>query len=413
MGRWFIWTGKVWMADEKRTAFSLSRQVVRAAARECRKKSVAKSLASAKTVAAVERLAQADPRLAETVDAWDADPWALNTPDGIIDLRTGDLKPHASGDYMTKMTAVGPAGACPRFEQFMNEVMGGDQDMVSFIQRVLGYCLTGDTSEEAVFFFHGTGQNGKGVLMSTLEWILGEYCKAAGDEVFTETRNDRHSTEIARLNGARVVLVTEVGQGKHWNEARLKKMTGGDTLTARFMRQDDFEFKPQFKPLVSANHKPQLRSVDFAMRRRMNLIPFSVTIPEEKRDNELKAKLKAEGPGILQWLIIGCLEYQIFGLSPPQSVIDATNEYFAAEDGVANWINECCETCDPNLKEFSARLFGSWKDYAERARLFIGDARKFKEELNRLGYQDKRINTGIVFMGLRLRATEQDERAPF
>jgi putative DNA primase/helicase len=414
MGRWFIWNGKVWLADEKRDAFSLSRQVVRATARECRKKSLAKSLASAKTVAAVERLAQADPRLAAVVDMWDADPWLLNTPDGIIDLRTGDLKPHSSGAYMTKMTAVGPAGACPRFEKFMDEVMAGDQEMVSFIQRVLGYCLTGDTSEEVIFFFYGTGQNGKGVLMSTLEWILGEYCKAAGDEVFTETKNDRHSTEIARLNGARVVLVTEVGQGKHWAEVRLKKMTGGDTLTARFMRQDDFEFKPQFKPLVSANHKPQLRSVDYAMRRRMNLIPFAVTIPPEKRDNELKEKLKAEGPGILQWLIIGCLEYQMFGLSPPQSVIDATDEYFQNEDGVANWIDECCETGNPNLKDFSAKLFCSWKDYAERSRLFIGDARKFKEEMGRLGYSSKHTENGTMFAGLRLRTSaEQDEKAPF
>ncbi len=187
MGRWFKWTGKVWAADEKRVAFSLSRQVVpRGGARMQQRKR--KAIASAKTVAAVERLAQADPRLATTVDVWDADPWLLNTPDGVVDLRTGKLRPHSSGDYMTKITAVGPGGDCPRFKQFMREIMAGDEEMVAFVQRVLGYCLTGDISEEVIFFLYGTGQNGKGVLTSTIEWIMADYCKSAGDEVFTQTQ---------------------------------------------------------------------------------------------------------------------------------------------------------------------------------------------------------------------------------
>jgi putative DNA primase/helicase len=402
MGRWFLWNGKVWAADEKRAAFSLSRQICRAAARECGNPS-RKSVASAKTVAAVERLAQADPRVATTVDVWDANPWLLNTQDGVVDLRTGKLRPHSSGDYMTKITAVGPGGECPRFKQFLREIMADDEEMIAFVQRVLGYCLTGDSSEEKIFFLFGVGQNGKSVLTSTIEWIMGEYCKSAGDEVFTETRNDRHTTEIARLNGARVVLVAEVEQGRRWAEARLKKMTGGDTLTARFMRQDDFQFKPQFKPLISANHKPQLKSVDTAMRRRMNLIPFSVIIPPEKRDNELKAKLREEGPGILQWLIDGCLAYQRVGLAPPKSVVDATDNYFQSEDGVANWIEERCEV-GPNLSEGSAGLFASWGDYAEHARLFVGNNKKFKEELNRLGYYEKRGGAGMAYYGLRIRA---------
>jgi putative DNA primase/helicase len=235
-GRWLKWTGKVWAKDEKKIAFSLSREVCRAASRECNPKNAA-SIASAKTVAAVERLAQADPRLATTVDIWDADSWLLNTPDGVVDLCPGKLRPHNSSDYMTQITAVGPGGDCPRFKQFLGEIMDGDQEMVAFIQRVLGYCLTGDISEEVIFFLHGTGQNGKGVLTSTVEWILADYCKSAGDEVFTQTNHDRHTTEIARLQGARVVLVSEVEEGKRWAEAKLKKMTGGDTLTARFMRQ--------------------------------------------------------------------------------------------------------------------------------------------------------------------------------
>jgi putative DNA primase/helicase len=382
-------------------AFSLSRQVCRAAAREC-KPSAAKSIASAKTVAAVERLAQADPRLATTVDIWDADPWLLNTPDGVVDLRTGKLRAHSSGDYMTQITAVGPGGDCPRFKAFMNEVMAGDEEMVAFVQRVLGYCLTGDISEEAIFFLHGTGQNGKGVLTSTVEWILADYCKSANDELFTQTHNERHTTEVARLQGARMVLVAEVEEGRRWAEAKLKKMTGGDTLTAHFMRQDFFQFKPVFKPVISGNHKPQIRSVDVAMRRRLNLIPFSVTIPPEKRDNELKAKLRVEGPGILQWLIEGCLAYQRMGLKPPQSVVDATDLYFKDEDSVAGWIEERCDV-GVGLRDSASRLFASWKHYAEKAGLFAGNNKRFKAEMSRLGYREKRLSFGVAYEGLSAR----------
>jgi putative DNA primase/helicase len=326
----------------------------------------------------------------------------LNTPDGVVDLRTGKLRPHNSSDYMTQITAVGPGGDCPRFKQFLGEIMYGDQEMVAFIHRVLGYCLTGDISEEVIFFLHGTGQNGKGVLTSTVEWIMADYCKSAGDEVFTETRNDRHSTEVARLQGARMVLVTEVEEGKRWAEARLKKVTGGDTLTARFMRQDDFQFKPQFKPLISANHKPQIKSVDVAMRLRLHLIPFLVTIPPEKRDNELKTKLRDEGPGILQWMIEGCLEYQRMRLAPPQSVVNATDLYFKDEDSVASWIEERCEV-GKGLKDSASRLFTSWKHYAEKAGLFAGNNKRFKAEMNRLGYRDKKLSFGVVYEGLSLR----------
>jgi putative DNA primase/helicase len=410
LGRWFKWTGKVWSEDEKRVAFSLARQVARAAARECNPKQ-APSIASAKTVAAIERLAQADPRLATTVDIWDANPWLLNTPDGVIDLRTGKLQPHSSGDFMTQITAVGPGGDCPRFRAFISEIMAGDEEMVAFVQRMLGYCLTGDISEETVCFIYGTGQNGKGVLTSTVEWIMAGYCKSANDELFTQTHNDRHPTEVARLKGARMVLVTEVEEGRRWDEAKLKKMTGGDTLTARLMRQDFFEFKPQFKPVISGNHKPQIKSVDTAMRRRINLVPFSVTIPPEKRDNELKAKLRAEGPGILQWLIDGCLGYQRIGLAPPASVVAATDEYFKEEDNVANWISEQCEI-GKAFFEPSSRLFAFWRHYAEKARLPAGNSKKFKAEMNRLGFAEKRGSAGIAYHGLQIRQGAQEPPAP-
>ena len=303
--------------DDTKLAFDLSRKVCREAAAECNKDKIAPNLASAKTVAAVERLALADRRIAATVDQWDADPWLLNTPDGVVDLRTGQRRPHRAEDYQTKITAVGPGGDCPRFLAFLDRITGGDGELVAYLQRVLGYALTGLTREHALFFGYGTGANGKSVLLSTVSGLLGDYHKSAPIETFTASNADRHPTDLASLRGARLVTATETEEGRRWAESGIKQLTGGDTVAARFMRQDFFEYRPAFKLIIAGNHKPSLRSVDEAIRRQFHLIPFAVTIPPEERDADLAEKLKAEWPGILAWLVEGCLEWQTEGLRPP------------------------------------------------------------------------------------------------
>jgi putative DNA primase/helicase len=190
-----------------------------------------------------------------------------------VDLRTGDRRRSDSRAHCTKITAVGPRGDCPLFLKILTRIMGGDSELVTYIQCVCGYCLTGDASEQALFFNHGGGQNGKTVLMSTVSGILGDYCMATPIETFTESKNDRHPTELARLRGARPVTATETEAGRHWAESRLKELTGGEKIPARFMNKDFFEYVPQFKPVINGNHKPPLRSVGVAMRRRVNLIP--------------------------------------------------------------------------------------------------------------------------------------------
>jgi putative DNA primase/helicase len=238
----------------------------------------------------------------------------LNTPDGVIDLRTGDVRPHDPLDYMTKIAAVAPRGGCPLFLKFLDRITHGDAELIAYLRRVFGYALTGDVSEHALFFGHGTGANGKSVLLSTMAGMMGDYHKTAPIETFTATDSDRHPTDLAMLRGARLVTATETEEGRRWAESRIKTLTGGDPVAARFMRQDFFEYWPQFKLVIAGNHKPGLRSVDEAIRRRFHLIPFAVTIPPEERDAELAEKLKAERPGILQWLVEGCLEWQIEGL---------------------------------------------------------------------------------------------------
>jgi putative DNA primase/helicase len=329
--KWLIWEGTHWRFEETLRAWDFARRVCREAATQCNKGKTASAIASAKTVYAIERLAHSDRRLAATVDQWDADPWLLNTPDGAIDLRTGQARPHIPEDYFTKITAVGPRGDCPRFLTFLKRIAGGDSDLISYLQRVLGYGLTGLTREHALFFGYGTGANGKSVLLSTIAGILGEYHRTAPIETFTASNGDRHPTDLAGLRGARLVTATETEEGRRWAESRIKQLTGGDTVAARFMRQDFFEYRPAFKLIIAGNHKPSLRSVDEAIRRRFHLIPFAVTIPPKERVADLAEKLRDEWPGILAWLIEGCLEWQTEGLRPPNAVLEATEAYLSAE----------------------------------------------------------------------------------
>jgi putative DNA primase/helicase len=240
-GKWFIWNGKQWATDETMHAFDLARHVCRRAAAECNKGKVATVLASAKTVAAVERLSKADRKLAATIDQWDTDLMALNTPDGVIDLRTGRLQPHAADYYMTRITAVGPGQGCPVWLKFLDRISGGDQALQEYLKRVAGYALTGLTDEHALFFIYGLGANGKSVFLNTTAGILSEYHRTSPIETFTASNVDRHPTELAGLRGARLVTAIETEEGRRWAESRIKSLTGGDKIAARFMRQDYFE----------------------------------------------------------------------------------------------------------------------------------------------------------------------------
>jgi putative DNA primase/helicase len=240
---------------------------------------------------------------------------------------------------------------------------------------------------------------------------LKDYCCATPIETFTESKSDRHPTEMARLHGVRMVTSSETESGRYWAETRLKEITGGDMVPARFMRQDFFQYKPQFKPFISGNHKPRLRSPGPAMRRRLNMIPFAVEIPAAERDPDLVDKLKAESPGILQWLIKGCLQWRRIGLAQPLAVRKATDEYFAAQDGVANWIADKCATL-PTASTKSTQLFASWKDWALNAGLQPGDATGFREELERLGFRLIHRENGNYYNGLLFKPDENDRSFP-
>jgi putative DNA primase/helicase len=401
-GRWLAWDGRRWCFDSTLDVFDRVRRICREAASEANEPRVQTALASAKTVAAVERLARADRRFAATTDQWDADPWILNTPGGMVDLRTGKMRPARNTDYVTKVTAVGPGEDCPIWLAFLERVTGGDCDLIAFVRRVCGYALTGVTREHALFFLYGTGANGKSVFISTVAGILADYHTTAPIETFTASQSERHPTDLAGLRGARLVTATETEEGRRWAESKIKALTGGDKIAARFMRQDFFEFMPAFKLLIAGNHKPGLRTVDEAIRRRLNLIPFAVTIPAAERDHSLTEALRAEWPGILRWMIEGCLEWQAIGLRPPQFVTDATAAYLEAEDAFGAWLDECCDR-DPQAWTASEDLFASWSKWASKAGEPVGARKGFAEQLEKRGFLPKRRNDKRGFFGLKVR----------
>ncbi len=337
-GHWLRWNGCRWAHDDTLSVFDLCRLVCRDAAAELanldKGQPLARKLASATTNAAVERLARSDRRHARSSDDFDADPWLLNTPSGVVNLRTGETRPHQRNDLFTKVTAVSPGGACPRWLRFLLQITHGDKELARFFQRFIGYALTGMTSEHAFVFLWGPGGNGKSVLLGTVAAMLGDYATTAMADVFTVTRSEQHPTHLATLRGARLVVVTETEEGRPWAEARIRSLTGGDRISARVMRGDPFEFVPAFKLWIAGNHRPALRNPDPAMKRRLNLVPLTFVPP--KPDTRPMEALRSELPGILAWAIRGCMAWQKGGLNPPNVVQQASDEYFAEQDIIGN-----------------------------------------------------------------------------
>ncbi len=412
-GRWLVWDGQRWRNEDTLAATDLIRSVCRQTALRADDRKLAAKLASSGTVGGVERLARADRRHAATTDEWDADPWLLNTPGGVVDLKTGRTRANDRADRMTKITTATPGGECPQWTAFLSNVTGGDADLQAYLQRMVGYCLTGVTSAHALFFLYGTGANGKSVFANVVSTILGDYATTASMDTFVETRGDRHPTDLAGLRGARFVTAIETEQGRRLNESKVKAITGGDKISARFMRQDFFEFFPQFKPVIVGNHKPAIRNIDEAMKRRMHMIPFTVTIPPERRDGRLTDKLLAERDGILAWAVAGCLAWQREGLNPPACVQDATQEYFESEDALGRWLDERCVRT-ANAKSLTSELFTDWKQWAEASGEFIGSQRRFSDLLITRGLEKWRNSMGVRgFQGVGLKQPHTPAYTPY
>jgi putative DNA primase/helicase len=404
-GMWFHWTGFHWKREHTGLAFEWTRQHIReltfdqsaSTRQKCNKTSFA---------AGVEKFSRTERAFAVQSADWDADHFLLGTPAGTVDLKSGELFSARPEDRITRLTRASPADAsdCPLWLNFLEESTGSDGGLIRFLRQWCGYSLTGVTREHALVFVYGGGGNGKGVFMNTVSGILGEYATMAAMDTFTASRGDKHPTDLARLKGARLVTASETEKGHAWAEARIKSLTGGDKIAARFMRQDFFEFLPQFKLVVIGNHKPVLHNVDDAARRRFNIIPF-IRKPACP-DRQLEQKLKAEWPAILRWMIDGCLDWQRNGLVRPASVKETTEAYFSDQDLLGQWLAEKCDAADPSntsKSDFVGALFESWVKYSNEAGEKPGTKKAFSEALSSRGFTAKRGSGGVrMFGGLRL-----------
>lgn len=398
---WVSWEGTRWAHDD---AGHIQNRIAKVAAavgaralREVEKPAMAERLAlnlqSARTIAAVKTLLLR-PSLCLEVDALDADPMLLNTPSGVIHLDTGAVSAHDPGLMMSRITAVAPSDETPfRWLRFLDEATGGDTELVSYLQRLAGYALTGHTSESSVAFLHGGGGNGKSVFLNALTALMGDYATIAPMKLFVASNDDSHPTGLAGLAGARLVTASETQEGRKWDEQQIKSITGGDPIKARFMRQDFFTYTPRFTLLFSGNHAPQLGTVDAAISRRVHIVPFT-QVPKTV-DPELPAKLRAEYPAILAWAIEGARAWSLTGLRAPAAVLGATREYLSDEDALGRFMRERC-VIGETLHVLTQPLYDEWlhwcRDVGEKAGL-NWSTKRLAQQLRLRGFGSHRCTT--------------------
>lgn len=403
--RWYCWKGTHWAMDNlgevERRAHSVidsiregSEKHLDLNKRQALQKFAIKSEGGERVLAMI-RLAQSLPGVPITPAEMDRDPWLLNCANGTIDLHTGELRPHRREDLVTRLVPVDydPEAACDLWEKFLYRILPAD--VVDFVQRSLGYALTGSCKEQCLFILWGHGANGKSTLLGRISEVLGTYAMHTRTEVLLDKPNSGEvSNEIARLHGPRFVTAFEVGRGKKLSENLIKELTGQDEITARFLYSEPFQFVPQFKLFISTNTKPVIRDSTHAMERRLNLIPFVEQIPPEERDGELPEKLRAEWPGILAWLVRGCLDWQAGGLGVPVQVSEATAEYFADMNLLRDFLSDRC-LIDTKAMSTAQDLYQSYLNWAddegEKSPL---SKRSFGLTLGEMGFQKARGGGG-------------------
>jgi len=371
---WYAWDGPRWVPDATGAIERLAKTTVRDLYREAATltdtdardgllKHAAKSEAAPRVKALLE-LASTEPEVALTADAFDADPWLLNVNNGTLNLKTGKLQKHQREDLITKLAPVDwdPKAKAPRWTQFLHEITDGDRELQAYLQRIVGYGATGDVREECLFFCYGQGGNGKSKFFETIRAVLGDYAQQSDFSTFMERHGDGPRNDLARMRGARFVTASEASGERPFDGRILKQLTGGDTITARKLYEELFEFKPQHKLFLAANHKPVVKEQSEAFWRRLRLIPFTVTFDRTRRDDKLLGKLLSERNGILQWIAVGCLEWQRNGLGIPSIVRKATNVYKEENDVLGEFVASSC-VLDPAAWASTTELFRAFNDW--------------------------------------------------
>jgi putative DNA primase/helicase len=414
---WLVWDGKQWVVDKSQTVKQLAREVIRGIYHEAgdgfgekERKAVAQHAMRSEAenrINAMVSLAQMDcPILPEHLDA---NPWLLNVENGTLNLRTGELRPHKREDLITKIIPVAydHEATCPTWEAFLRHILNDQADLIWYVQKAVGYSLTADTREQCLFLCHGVGANGKSTFLDVLRSLLSDYAEQCAFSTFLRQDREVVRNDLAKLREARFVSAIETDEGKRLAESLIKSVTGGDTITARFLFSEYFDFRPTFKIWLAANHKPEIRGTDLAIWRRIRLIPFGVVIPDDKQDGELSAKLKSELPGILHWALLGCHAWQLEGLKPPDIVKAATSQYRTEMDVIGGFLAECC-IVKADAQVTAGALLEAYQKWSGDQKM---SHQKLRPRLEERGFKrDRSSATGhMVWHGIGLLTTPGEE----
>lgn len=417
---WLVWDGSRWTFDDtgeidrraKETIKSLwqegaahdeptIRDAILAHARRSEK---------ASAIQAAIKLAASEPGIAIAAKDLDCDPWILNCPNGVVDLRTGTLRPHDRRDLCTKLAGASfdPSATCPRWDQFLAEVQP-DPAMRAFLQRLAGYVATGVIRERVFVLLIGSGKNGKSVFVKVLVKLLGDYAiYAAPDVLMAKERGDRHPTELADLCGARLAAMSEIRAGRAFDEETLKRLTGNEPIKARYMRQDFFEFDMTAKLLMAANHRPTVQDTTNSIWDRLREVPFTVRIDEANEDRALYERLCGELPGILNWCVQGCVAWQRDGLGAPPAVVQATAAYREAEDWLAAFFSECVVVESTALAPRS-QLRAAYEAWCRTSGEKAVDSKTFTAAVRERA-TERKVGGMRLWRGIRLRVESDDRR---
>ena len=415
---WVVWEGKRWVVDNtgevSRRALDTVRSLYHEASeieekkeRELMAGHALKSEALQRIKAMIE-MASSQPGIAIDSSAFDAQPWLFNCANGVLDLRTGELLPHNPDFLLSQLSPVryDPSATCPLWEKFMGEVMLGSAPLVGFLQRATGYTLTGITREEVFFLLHGNrGRNGKAVFMNTLLYLLGDYAKVSQFKTFEKSKEKANTPrgDLVALRGKRLAYASENDEEAQLNEPLIKGITGNDPITARQLQREEVTFTPAFKLWLACNNKPVIKGTNEAIWDRVLFVPWLRYFSKEERDLKLTEKLQKEAPGILAWLVRGCLTWQQQGLNPPQEVKAAVAEYRTEQDSVAQFLAGGLDKADPKdktLKVKSSELFEWYETFCKSEGIDSLKQKAFSERLVSIGYEKIRERSGIFFAGL-------------
>jgi putative DNA primase/helicase len=413
---WFLYDDTRWAPDERghvvKLAHETARSIFQDAAHEedgAKQKEIAKFAVLAQNKTRIDgMLSQAKPYLAVSMDELDRDPWDLNCKNGTLDLRSGDLRAHDPADLVTRLAPVAydPTARCPRFKKFLKETLV-DDGVISFMKRYTGYTLTGITRERLFAILYGFGKNGKTTLVELLQDVVGDYATNTDTETILAKKYQGVGNDIAALKGARFVSAAEVEQGRRLAEAKVKQLTGADTVTARFLFGEPFNFRPAFKLWLSTNNKPIIQGTDDAIWDRIRLVPFTQRFEGPKADTQLPEKLREESPGILAWAVEGCLEWQEHGLGEPASVVAATNQYRSEMDTLAAFFEERC-VIRPDAVAQATPLYKEYRMWCDDAGERPEKQKTFGMRLAERGFKRRRETSGVnkgrnIWIGIGLR----------